>query len=220
VNGAAPIIIAIDGPTASGKGTLARRIARHFGFAHLDTGRLYRATALAVLEAGGDPADPAAAEKAAQAFDLARLTDPRLTGEEVARASSVVAAIPAVRAALLELQRGFARHPPPPASGAVLDGRDIGTVVCPDATLKLFLVASAESRARRRVKELRQSGAAAIYDTVLQDLKERDARDSERRVAPLSVAPDAVTIDTTLLDADQVFEQASDLIARLCAAGR
>jgi cytidylate kinase len=218
VNGAAPIIIAIDGPAASGKGTLARRIARHFGFAHLDTGRLYRATALAVLEAGGDPADPTAAEKAARTLDFTHLTDPRLNVEEVARASSVVAAIPAVRSALLELQRGFARHPPLPANGAVLDGRDIGTVVCPDATLKLFLVASAESRAQRRVEELRQSGAAAIYDAVLQDMKERDARDSERRVAPLAAAPDAVTIDTTLLDADQVFEQASDLIARLGAA--
>jgi cytidylate kinase len=218
VNGAAPIIIAIDGPAASGKGTLAQRIARHFGFAHLDTGRLYRATAFAVLEAGGDLADPAAAGKAAQTLDFTRLADPRLNGEEVARASSVVAAIPAVRSALLELQRGFARHPPASAKGAVLDGRDIGTVVCPDATLKLFLVASAESRAQRRVKELRESGVVAIYDAVLQDLKERDARDSERRVAPLSVAPDAMTIDTTLLDADQVFEQASDLIARLCTA--
>ena len=220
MSGDAPIIIAIDGPAASGKGTLARRIAQHFGFAHLDTGRLYRATALAVLETGGDPADPIAAEKAAQTLDVSSLADPRLNGEEVARASSVVAAIPAVRAALLALQRGFARHPPPPAQGSVLDGRDIGTVVCPDATLKLFITASAESRAERRVKELRDRSVAAIYDAVLQDMKERDARDSERRVAPLSVAPDAVIIDTTLLDADQVFEQASDLIARLYAARR
>jgi CMP/dCMP kinase len=217
---ASPLIIAIDGPTASGKGTLARRLAQRFGLAHLDTGKLYRATALAVLEAGGDPADPAAAVKAAQNLDLSRLTDPRLLREDVARASSVVAAIPAVRAALLDVQRGFAYRPPPPVKGAVLDGRDIGTVVCPDAALKLFITASAESRAERRVQELRERGAAAIYDAVLQDMKERDARDSERRVAPLSVAPDAVTIDTTLLDADQVFEQASDLIARLCAPRR
>ncbi|HWD58560.1 MAG TPA: (d)CMP kinase [Stellaceae bacterium] len=213
-----PFIIAIDGPAASGKGTLARRLAEKFGLAHLDTGRLYRATGLAVLHAGGDPADPVAAEKAARGLDLARLDSPRLRDEDVGRASSVVAAIPAVRAALLEAQRAFAHHPPAldnlPAKGAVLDGRDIGTVVCPDASVKLFLIASAESRAFRRAKELRQGDAAAIYEAVLKDMRERDARDSERQVAPLAAAPDAVTIDTTLLDADQVFAQASDLIAR------
>jgi cytidylate kinase len=212
----APLIIAIDGPAASGKGTLALRIAERFGLAHLDTGKLYRATALGVIEAGGDPTDPKAAEKAARSLDFSRLTDPRLVQEDVARASSVVAAIPAVRAALLEAQRAFAHHPPPSAKGAVLDGRDIGTVVCPDATVKLFIVASAESRAERRVKELRERGAAAIYEDVLQDMRERDARDSERRVAPLAAAPDAITIDTTSLDADQVFEQASKIIARYC----
>ena len=213
----APFVIAIDGPAASGKGTLARQLAERFGLAHLDTGKLYRATVLGVIEARGDPTDPAAAEKAARTIDFSRLADPRLSAEDVARAASLVAAIPAVRAALLDAQRRFAHDPPPPAKGAVLDGRDIGTVVCPDATVKLFLVASAESRAERRVKELRQSGAAAIYDAVLQDMRERDARDSERRVAPLAAAPDAITIDTTLLDADQVFEQASNLIARHCA---
>jgi cytidylate kinase len=217
---AQPFVIAIDGPSASGKGTLARRLAQHFGLAHLDTGKLYRATGLAVLDAGGNPADAAAASKAAKALDISHLVDPRLLQEDVSRASSVVAALPAVRAALLSFQRRFAHHPPAPAKGAVLDGRDIGTVVCPDADLKLFITASPESRAERRVKELRERGAAAIYDAVLQDMRERDARDSERRVAPLSVAPDAVTIDTTLLDADQVFEQASDLIARLSAARR
>jgi cytidylate kinase len=214
VRSGGPLIIAIDGPAASGKGTLARRVAERFGLAHLDTGKLYRATALGVIEAGGDPTDPVAAEKAAHSLDFSGLSDPRLLQEDVAGASSVVAAIPAVRAALLDAQRRFARHPPAPAKGAVLDGRDIGTVVCPDATVKLFLVASAESRAERRVKELRQSGAAAIYNDVLQDMRERDARDSERRVAPLAAAPDAITIDTTLLDADQVFEQASELIVR------
>jgi cytidylate kinase len=211
------LIIAIDGPAASGKGTLARRLAARFGLAHLDTGKLYRATGLGVIEAGGDPADPAAAEKAARRLDFSRFADPRLKDEDVARASSLVAAIPAVRAALLEAQRTFAHHPPPPAKGAVLDGRDIGTVVCPDANVKLFITASAESRAFRRVKELRERGATAIYDDVLQDMRERDARDSERRVAPLAAAPDAITIDTTLLDAEQVYEQASELIARYCA---
>jgi cytidylate kinase len=220
VTGKAPIIIAIDGPAASGKGTLARRLARHFGFAHLDTGKLYRAVALAVLETGGDPADPEGAANAARNLDIAHLADPRLLREDVARASSVVAAIPAVREALLELQRNFAHHPPAPTNGAVLDGRDIGTVVYPDASMKLFITASAESRAERRAKELRESGAEAIYGTVLQGMKERDARDSERRVAPLSAAPDAVTIDTTMLDADQVFERASNLIARMLAARR
>ena len=212
-----PLVVAIDGPAASGKGTLARRIAGRFGLAHLDTGKIYRATGLAVLEAGGDPADPAAAEHAARHLDASRLGDPRLLREDVARASSLVAAIPRVRAALLEFQRRFAHCPPPAARGAVLDGRDIGTVVCPDATVKLFLVASTESRAERRVKELRERGVPAIYEDVLQDMRERDARDSGRRVAPLAAAPDAIVIDTTLLDADQVFEQASDLIARRSA---
>src|SRR5205085_5936120 len=218
-----PFIVAIDGPAASGKGTLARRLAEHFGLAHLDTGKLYRATAFLVLAAGGDPADPTTAAAAAQRVDLARLADPALLTEEVAQASSVVAAIPEVRAALLERQRDFAAHPPAPPKGhrprgAVLDGRDIGTAVCPGATVKLFVTASAEARAERRLRELRQRGATVIYGDVLQDMKERDARDSERRVAPLAAAPDAVTLDTTGLDADQVFELASEIIARALAA--
>src|SRR6266853_135489 len=192
-------IVAIDGPAASGKGTLARRLAERFGLAHLDTGKLYRATASLVLAAGADPADPAAAAAAARRVDPARLADPALLSEEVAQASSIVAAIPAVRA-------------------AVLDGRDIGTAVCPEATVKLFVTASREARAERRARELRERGATVIYGDVLQDMKERDARDSGRRVAPLAAAPDAVTIDTASLDADQVFEQASDIIARALAA--
>lgn len=216
-------VVAIDGPAASGKGTLARRLAEHFGLAHLDTGKLYRATAFLVLAAGGDPADPTTAAAAAQRVDLARLSEPGLLSEEVAQASSVVAAIPEVRAALLERQRDFAAHPPAPPKGhrprgAVLDGRDIGTAVCPGATVKLFVTASAEARAERRLRELRQRGATVIYGDVLQDMKERDARDSERRVAPLAAAPDAVTLDTTGLDADQVFELASEIIARALAA--
>ena len=215
-----PFVVAIDGPAASGKGTLARRLAERFGLAHLDTGKLYRATALLLLETGTDPADPAAAEAAACRVDPAMLGDARVNNEDVARASSVVAAIPAVRAVLLAFQREFAAHPPPPAIGAVLDGRDIGTAVCPDAAVKLFVTASAEARAERRLRELRQRGATAIYGDVLQDMKERDARDSERRVAPLAAAPDAVIIDTTGLDADQVLDLASDIIARALATRR
>jgi CMP/dCMP kinase len=213
-----PFVVAIDGPAASGKGTLARRLAERFGLAHLDTGKLYRATALLVLDAGADPTDPEAAATAARRIDPTMLDDPRLSDEEVAGASSIVAAIPAVRAALLAMQRDFAAHRPPPTRGAVLDGRDIGTAVWPDAAIKLFVTASPEARAERRVQELRGRGATAIYGAVLQDMKERDARDSGRRVAPLAAAPDAVIIDTTGLDADQVFEQASDIIARALAA--
>ena len=213
-----PFIVAIDGPAAAGKGTLARRLAERFALAHLDSGKLYRATALLVLGDGADPADPGAAVTAARRVSPTVLTDPLLSSERVARASSILSALPAVRVELLAMQRDFAAHPPTPARGAVIDGRDIGTVVCPDAAVKLFVTASPEARAERRAKELRERGAAAIYEDVLQDMKERDARDSGRRVAPLAAAPDAVTIDTTGLDADQVFEQASDIIARALAA--
>jgi cytidylate kinase len=213
-----PFVVAIDGPAASGKGTLARRLAEYFGLAYLDTGKLYRATAFLVLAAGADPADPEAATAAARRVDPARLFEPGLLSEEVAQASSIVAAIPAVRAALLDRQRDFAAHPPAPFRGAVLDGRDIGTAVCPDATVKLFVTASPEARAERRLRELRERGATVIYGNVLQDMKERDARDSGRRVAPLAAAPDAVTIDTTGLDADQVFGLASGIIERALAA--
>ena len=211
---ARPFVIAIDGPAASGKGTLARRLAEHFGFAHLDTGALYRATAFLVLDQAGDPADPVVAAHAAGLVHPRLLLDPRLRGEAVSAAASVVAAIPVVRQTLLDLQRNFAAHPPKPAKGAILDGRDIGSVVCPAAQVKLFVTASAEERARRRVEELRQQGTAAIFKDVLQDLKERDARDSGRRVAPLTEAPDAIVVDTTTLDADAVFERASNLITR------
>jgi cytidylate kinase len=217
---ALPFVIAIDGPAASGKGTLARRLAERFGFAHLDTGALYRAAALLVLDQAGDPADPVAAAAAARRVDVPLLSDPRLRANEVAGAASIVAAIPGVRRALLDLQRNFAAHPPKPAKGAILDGRDIGSVVCPAANVKLFVTASAEERARRRVEELRQQGAAAILDDVLQDLKERDARDIERRAAPLIAASDATVIDTTTLDADAVFERVSGLITRALAAQR
>jgi cytidylate kinase len=213
-----PFVVAIDGPAASGKGTLARRLAARFGLVHLDTGTLYRAAAFLVLAENGDPADPALAEAAARRLNPTLLDDRRLLSEAVAQASSVVAAIPGVRAALLAFQRDFAAHPPGSARGAVLDGRDIGTAVCPDAAVKLFVTASPAARAERRLRELRDSGATVIYRDVLQDMTERDARDSGRRVAPLAAAPDAVTIDTTGLDADQVFELASGAIERALAA--
>lgn len=214
------MIIAIDGPAASGKGTLARRLARHFGLAHLDTGRLYRAVALRVLDQGGDPADPALAEAAAKTLAAADLADPRLREEGVAKASSVVAAIPGVRDALLTFQRDFARHPPGSAPGAVLDGRDIGTVICPDAAAKLFISASIEARARRRFRELQDGGHPAIYEAVLQDMKVRDARDSDRRAAPLVPADDALVLDTTALDADAAFAAALDFVERKLAQHR
>jgi CMP/dCMP kinase len=208
------MIIAIDGPAASGKGTLARRLARHFGLAHLDTGGLYRAVALRVLAGGGDPADATAAAAAARAVEAGDVLDPRLREETVAQAASVVAAIPAVRQALLAFQRDFAREPP----GAVLDGRDIGTVICPDATAKLFVTASAEARAARRARELQEGGRPAIYEAVLQDMKDRDARDSQRRAAPLVPADDAFVLDTTTLDADAAFAAALAFIERKLAA--
>jgi cytidylate kinase len=212
------MIIAIDGPAASGKGTLARRLAAHLGLALLDTGGLYRAAALHALVGGGDPADPVTAVAGAQRVRADDLADPRLREEPIARAASVVAAMPAVRQALLAFQRDFARHPPGGKPGAVLDGRDIGTVICPDADAKLFITASPEARAARRFQELRETGAEAIYDAVLQDMKDRDARDSQRRAAPLVPADDAFVLDTTTLDADATFAAALDFIGRKLAA--
>jgi cytidylate kinase len=206
------LIIAVDGPAAAGKGTLARRLARHYGLAYLDTGKLYRATALHALLSGGDPADPVVAETAARRVRPQDLADPRLREERVAQAASVVAAVPAVRAALLGFQRHFAESPPEGAPGAVLDGRDIGTVVCPKASAKLFVTASPEARAERRLKELRESGIEVIYERVLQDMKDRDARDMQRRTAPLAPAGDAFVLDTTMLDADAAFKAAVDYI--------
>jgi CMP/dCMP kinase len=218
--GGRPFVVAIDGPAASGKGTLARRLAERFGLAHLDTGTLYRASAFLVLASGGDPADPAAAEKAARRIDVQILSDSRLRGEAVARASSVVAAHPEVRRALLEFQRDFAAHPPGASRGAVLDGRDIGSIVCPGAPVKLFVTADLQIRAHRRLGELRAGGSAAIYEDVLQELRERDARDAGRRDAPLTAAPDATIIDTTALDADMVLSRVADIVARALDGSR
>ena len=207
------MIIAIDGPAGSGKGTLAKKLAAHFGFAHLDTGLLYRAVGMAVLRAGDSPDDAAAAERAAKTLDPAALADPALRGDEAANAASKVSAVPGVRAALLDFQRTFAAHPPGGLKGAVLDGRDVGTVVCPAANVKLFLVATPEVRAERRVKELRERGIEAIHAPVLRDMNERDARDQARAVAPLTPARDALLLDTSSLDADAVFDRAIRHIA-------
>ena len=202
------MIIAVDGPAAAGKGTLARRLAAHYRLAHLDTGKLYRATALEAVLAGADPADPVAATAAAGRVTPALIGDPRLSEERIAQGASVVAAIPGVRAALLAFQRDFAHRPPGGFRGAVLDGRDIGTVVCPDADAKLYVQASPDARAERRFKELRDAGVEAIYERVLQDMKDRDARDSQRRTAPLRPADDAFVLDTTALDAEAAFAAA------------
>ncbi|MFN3076645.1 MAG: (d)CMP kinase [Alphaproteobacteria bacterium] len=199
------MIIAIDGPAAAGKGTLARRLARALGFAYLDTGLLYRAVGMAVLRHGGNPDRAEDAAAAAQGIRPENLDDPALRSDEAAGLASRVAAIPEVRSALLDFQRRFAAAPPDGAGGAVLDGRDIGTVVCPKADAKLFVTASLEIRAGRRARELRERGIAAIEGLVLQEMRERDARDSGRSTAPLAPAGDAFVLDTTDMDAEAAF---------------
>jgi cytidylate kinase len=206
-------VITVDGPSAAGKGTLARRLAAHFGFEFLDTGALYRGVGLSVLRQGLDPADEKAATAAARALKPEILTDPMLRAEETSTAASKVAAIPSVRAAILNWQRDFANDAARNSGGAVLDGRDIGTVVCPDADAKLFITASLEARAERRVKELQARGETAIYARVLQDMQERDTRDQGRSISPTKPAADALIIDTSDLTADQVFERALAFIA-------
>jgi cytidylate kinase len=208
------MIIAIDGPAAAGKGTLARRLAEAYELALLDTGLLYRAVGMKTVRAGADPADAAAAEDVARSLEPADLEADGLRTDEAANAASQVAAIPGVRAALLDFQRSFAADPPDGKQGAILDGRDIGTTVCPDADVKLFVTASTEVRAERRLKELQERGLEAIYARVLQDMKDRDARDSERAASPLKAADDAYTLDTSDLDADQAYARAVDFIEK------
>ncbi|HVJ79162.1 MAG TPA: d(CMP) kinase [Hyphomicrobium sp.] len=204
------MIIAIDGPAASGKGTLAKRLAEHLGVPYLDTGLLYRAVARDVVASGRNLEDIAAAIVAAKAVDAQSLGDPGLRGPLAGDAASIVAKIPDVRAALLDYQRNFARNA---ERGAVLDGRDIGTVVCPDAHIKIFVTASDEERARRRHLEHQGRGETVSYERVLEDLRRRDARDSGRSIAPLEAAADALHLDTTTLDPDQAFNAVLGLIA-------
>ena len=206
------MIIALDGPAAAGKGTLARRLAEKFDLAILDTGLLYRAVGWKVIAGGDDPADEAVAVAAARSLSPLDLENPELRKDGAAQAASKVAVIGEVRASLLAFQRQFAKTPPGAKKGAVVDGRDIGTVVCPDADVKLFLNAGVEVRAQRRFEELLARGENAIYARVLDEMKERDARDQSRAVAPLKAAEDAFELDTSDLDADQVFASVIDFI--------
>lgn len=208
------MIIAIDGPAASGKGTLAALVAEHLGYDCLDTGLLYRAVAHDVRAAGGALDDEATAARAATMLDVTTLGDPELKAATMGEAASVVAGHPAVRAALLDLQREFARRPP----GVVMDGRDIGTVVCPDADVKIFVTADVEVRARRRFDELAVRGEAVTYEGVLEVIKRRDARDQGRSAAPLRAASDAVVLDTTGMTVSEALEAALDIVARVAAA--
>jgi cytidylate kinase len=202
------MIIAIDGPAASGKGTLAKRVAAHYGLHHLDTGKLYRAVARDTLAAGGDPSDAHAALAAACALDPETFADPELRTPAMGDAASLVARHPAVRKTLLAYQRAFAKRKP----GAVIDGRDIGTIVCPDADVKLFVTAAPEERARRRYREFRDDGVAVNEAEVLADILARDDRDKNRAIAPLRQAEDAVLLDTTNLDIDAATKAAIGLL--------
>ncbi|MEN3951317.1 (d)CMP kinase [Iodidimonas sp. SYSU 1G8] len=208
------MIIAIDGPASSGKGTLARRLAAHYGVPHLDTGSLYRAVALSLLDAGAYLGDSGAAEAAARALTDDILASPRLRDERTGEAASIVSAMPGVRAALLEYQRAFARQ----TGGAVLDGRDVGTVICPHATVKLFVTASAGVRAARRAAELRARGEPADEAIIRADIEQRDRRDAERAVAPLKPAADAHLLDTSNLDIEAAFEAAKAVVESVIAA--
>ncbi len=198
------MIIAIDGTLASGKGTIARRLARWYGMPHMDTGRLYRATGVAALKQRIDFSDPDALADIARSLDLNDFDETELRSGDAGQAASKVAAIPAVRAALLDLQRAFAHQP----KGAVLDGRDIGTIVCPDADVKLWVDASVEARAARRWKELSEKGEALSLEDMITQLKERDDRDRNRTDAPMVAAADSVLIDTTHLTIDAAVDKA------------
>ena len=201
-------LIAVDGLAASGKGTLARRIAEYYDFAYLDTGLLYRAVGHEVLTINGDISNPKHGLIAAVKLNSKNLNDPELRSEAVSKAASVIATSPEVRMALLNFQKSFAYNPPDGKIGAVLDGRDIGTVICPDADRKLFVRADISIRASRRYKELRSRGLNAIYARILKDLGDRDHRDVSRNMAPLVPAKDAFVLDTTFLDSEEAFRAA------------
>jgi cytidylate kinase len=204
---AGDLVIAVDGPAASGKGTIARALAKHYALPHMDTGMLYRAVALNLWRWGGDPASEFEALRACDMMSIDP-ADEELRSEPVSRIASSISAYPSVRTALLERQQEFAGQP----GGAVLDGRDIGTVIAPDATVKLFVTASPEVRAQRRVRELLERGMPGHYDDVLADIRARDERDSTREVAPLKQAPDAILLDTSELDIDEAIAEAVRLV--------
>lgn len=203
-----PLVIAIDGPAASGKGTLARQIAAHFGLAYLDTGSLYRAVGYKIISSGHDPEDKNIAIEIAKNISENDAKNPHLYDEGVGSAASIVSAIPEVREALLSFQRAFAANP----EGAILDGRDIGTVICPDADFKFYITADLPTRAERRFKQLQNNGNSIIYQSVLADLQRRDDRDSKRTIAPLIKAEDAVAIDTTNIGVEETLRYMIDII--------
>lgn len=210
-------IIAVDGPAASGKGTIARKLSEILNFAHMDTGALYRAAAFELLDSGLSVKDKRDAHDAAQNL-VKKITaspspdkilgNPRLRDDDIGQAASKIAALPEVRAALDDLQKNFAKNPGTQFDGAILDGRDIGTIICPNAPLKFFITAKTEVRAQRRLKELQSKGIQATYGTVLDDMRERDKRDSERKNAPMTRAKDAIIIDNSDLDAKETLETA------------
>jgi len=206
------IIIAVDGTAASGKGTLAKKLARHFNFAHMDSGALYRLTALAVLDRNGDPSNEVDAIKGARAIDLARAGDPVIRSDKIGQASSQVAAIPAVRRALLDFQKSFLAQPPGNSRGAVMDGRDIGTVIAPSAAAKLFIDAKPEVRAHRRWLELKSLGIDRKEAELLAEIIARDHADRTRAISPLRPAPDASLLDTSALGIDAAFAAALALV--------
>jgi cytidylate kinase len=209
-------IVAVDGPAAAGKGTLAKRLAAEFNLAYLDTGSLYRAVAAKLIAAGGDVDDPLAAATAADNLKSGDLERSDLRDEAVGDAASKVSAMGEVREALLVFQRDYAHNPPGGVAGAILDGRDIGTVVCPEACAKLFVTASLEERARRRHEELRGRGEDSIYAAVLRDMEARDVRDAARTLAPLQPASDAYSLDTSKMDVEAAFEAACTFIRTRC----